>query len=313
MRAVRDLPERNRRRPAFTLVELIVVVAIIAVLVGLVASSMFRLISGQRADASEQTIRKVMGTLNPQWQDVLKIAENEPIPPEILNMAGGNQARARVIWKKLRLVQEFPMSFAEALTPYPPTDGQGNKNPYYPLTGVNNTLSSLYAADLAGKGSPGFGEGAICLALALSRQRGGVRLNLDDLGSTVVVDSGIPGLRMIVDNWRIPLSFQRFPIISELDSSNPGKGTLAQTVGRDPLDPQGLLQDPTWNNVNNYNAKLGVYWFEVALHPIHVVIPPYTPQAWYMVPVVSSAGQDKTPGTSDDIMSYNLRTGARGD
>jgi hypothetical protein len=50
------------------------------------------------------------------------------------------------------------------------------------------------------------------------------------------------------------------------------------------------------------------------LHSIHAGSgKTYTPVAYYMGPVVSSAGPDKTHGTDDDIVSFRLRTGARGD
>jgi prepilin-type N-terminal cleavage/methylation domain-containing protein len=329
MQVVRCVPKRHPRRPAFTLIELLVVIAIIVILAALTASGIFRVITTQRKDATEQTIRKVMSTLNQQVQAVLKDADNEPLPAEIVNMAGGNQARARVIWKKLRLKQEFPVTFEEASTPLAPIIG----SPYYSAA-LANTLSSRYATALNGKAAPPNSvfeqETSICLTLALSRKRGGVSLNLDDLGSTVVVDSSVPGLKMIVDNWGTALFFQRVPIIAELDASNPGTGPLAQTQGRDPLDPTGLLQDSSWNNTVNYQNKLGVYWF-VALMQDRTVNPmylrtanqlggPFAPKdptppitAYYTVPVISSAGPDRGFRTDDDIVSFRLRTGARGD
>src|SRR5207302_5135067 len=53
---------------------------------------------------------------------VIDQANKESIPDGVLLMAGGNAPRARVIWIKLRLKQEFPMNYAEARTPWKTPD-----------------------------------------------------------------------------------------------------------------------------------------------------------------------------------------------
>jgi len=39
---------------------------------------------------------------------------NEAIPQPVINLPAADERRARVIWKCLRLKQEFPISYAEA-------------------------------------------------------------------------------------------------------------------------------------------------------------------------------------------------------
>ena len=91
--------------------------AIIAVLVALVASATFQVIGVQQERTTETTIRKVADALDQQWQAVLDQAKSEPIPPNVTNLAGGDARRARVIYIKLRLAGEFPVTFSEALNP----------------------------------------------------------------------------------------------------------------------------------------------------------------------------------------------------
>src|SRR5262245_51009259 len=105
---------RSTRRGAFTLVELIVVVSIIGILAALVGAGVYSAVESQRQSNTEMTMRTVMKVLNKQTQFVVDKADKENIPGNVLSMAGSDPRRARLIWKKLRLKQEFPISFAEA-------------------------------------------------------------------------------------------------------------------------------------------------------------------------------------------------------
>src|SRR5262245_24713302 len=120
------------RRSGFTLIEVLVVVGILAILGALVSSATFRVLESQRENRSEATIRTLGQALEQHWQKAVDQANKEVIPDWVFDVAGrdpgGNAAkdlpnyvqRARVIWIKIRLKQEFPMSFAEAINgPWP--------------------------------------------------------------------------------------------------------------------------------------------------------------------------------------------------
>src|SRR5438270_662069 len=108
----------RRRRGGFTVVELLIVVAIIAILVGLVAVAVFRVIGTRTQKNTETLLRKLDQALEQQWGEVAKAARKETPPPSVLALANGDRNRAQIIWIKLRLRQEFPMSYAEARAPW---------------------------------------------------------------------------------------------------------------------------------------------------------------------------------------------------
>ena len=83
--------KRFARRAGFTLVELLTVVAIIAVLVSLVASATFQVIGVQQKRTTETTIKKVADALDQQWQAVVDQARKETVlNTNVLSLAQSN-------------------------------------------------------------------------------------------------------------------------------------------------------------------------------------------------------------------------------
>jgi prepilin-type N-terminal cleavage/methylation domain-containing protein len=268
-------------RPGFTLIELIVVIAIIGVLVSLVAGGIFSVINAQKQSNTEQTLRKLDNTLKSQWEAVVTQARSEVPPSGVQSLANGNQARAQAIWIKLRLRQEFPMTYQEALRPDLNNDGS---NPTYNPTGGGAAVTVVSQSDLPSlywtaitnvlpkdaMGNPivpardVISQSSACLLLAMSRKRSGVTLNVDDLGSGVVNTNG-DGFKQFIDAWGKQLVFYRWPTgyvtngdpagqaitlpqpppppasTDELDGLNPARSGTQAARFADPLDPQGLL------------------------------------------------------------------------
>src|SRR5438874_2608219 len=110
------IPRRQKRpgRRGFTMVELLVVILIIAVLTGLIASAVFVVIGGQAQKNTETMLRKLHDGVQQQWSEACKefrSPDTSSLPPYVLQLAGQDPARAQVIWLKLQLRREFPMSY----------------------------------------------------------------------------------------------------------------------------------------------------------------------------------------------------------
>ena len=315
------------RRGGFTLVELIVAIALIAVLIALSAGAFLKVRNTAQEQSTTSMLTKVDTGFMAGWSAVLdKAAEDHrtnKIPDPIVVYAGGDRDRARVLWSYMMLKNEFPTTFAEARI------GVG------PVNGYTLPARSVFTQALANAAAPNpFPlvpptdqpelQSAICLYIALTQSgnRGQV-FNLDGV-PTAEVDYVFGGtaykFTVFQDSWGTPIAFSRMAFSAEIN--NPP--FVRSAVNRDKCDPLGKMPpqaNPPWDA-----ARVTQFWNGIRANHIVNGGPPaaYPLPAMNWVPTLVSAGPNKSFGSllggsstddgNDNVLSFRLRQeGNRGD
>lgn len=267
-------------RRAFTLIELLVVLALIATVAALSVAATMKFIGVQQASTTRTALTKLQTQLEAHWAEAIRRAKEEPIPdsvrqhPDFAAMVGNDahaNARARVIYVKLKLRQAFPMTFDEALNPHP----LPALSPYV------TALRNLGIARSTPETLPY--ESAICLRLALERAPGDGGVKVEDLGVPTIPVT-VPGgqATCFVDAWDSPVVFCRWPTgCPELNPNGPSAGR------NDPGDPEGLLNVPAWT------TSPGAMLFKRLCHDVPGRQGNAPASSYKLVPLVVSAGGDR--------------------
>lgn len=290
---MRTRATRNRRS-SFTLLELMIVIAIIAALMALSASATIKFLGSQQEANTRTTLDKVQSQLNKAWSKVKDQAYKETIPSATsswiqANLASntGNPtdpnvtARIRVIYVKLKLRQAFPMTFAEALDTTVPG--------IQPLPAYQTYLTSSSIAPSVVAGA--IYESSACLLMALQRGVSGAGVNPEDLtrGGATGMAGSLPYLN---DAWGRPIFFTRVPVGSAALNTSPyqvGPPPVSggQPGANDPLDPNGYLQAGGWATAGGQTTPQATLFVALTKQQLASANSSYK-----LAPLVASGGQN---------------------
>jgi prepilin-type N-terminal cleavage/methylation domain-containing protein len=256
----------DRRRPArraFSLIELLVSISIIATLTGLTLAGIGKIRGIQLAKSTENTLNKIQLGLDQQWKAVLDQVKqdklNKKIPPQVLALADNDPDRAEALWAYVCLRREFPDSIGEAVAPSPVTPPgkaygvltvgpPGNQMQVQPRA----TFASLSPVlGLPVTQQPGADlEAAVLLYIILNdASHRGMVSSMGDISTMAQgsVTFGGTAYPVFIDAWGAPITFRRFygdwPVVSEIQQA---PFVNSKTTNIDPMDPLGKLSN--WPN-----------------------------------------------------------------
>lgn len=293
------LHHRKSPRAAFTLLEVLVVIGIIALLATISVSAVFHLRENQKEVNTNRDLTKIDMILKKHYSAAGETIRLKERPSdkliELTKNADGspNVERAKALHMKLRLRQEFPQTFKEARAMLTSVPGY-NPKPLY-MRAIGN-----------GNGSSDEEEGAILLLVFLSQARAGIEFNPEDAATvqTRQLSDGTAA-RLLVDRWDRPISFRRWaldadPVLGELNAP-PFVNAATPPNKMDPQDPDARLQG-TWPMKDYWTAR-----FNEALPG---VANPF--DGTNRGPFVFSFGKDGNPMTADDLFSFRLQGTGKG-
>lgn len=202
-----------RARAGFTLAEMLMAVAIIAVLIALSAAAIFRFRDTGPYNASVANLSRLQSALDTQWQAVRDRAMRDSIhgfKPSDLGVSDLADAAARQNYVNMCLVQAFPISFEEALVP---TTGALKAYAAYEtylrkiLNAKNDTFAVLRSK--AQKAASPQVQQAVCLMMIVEAGPSNAGLTADKLEGGMVQRLDPIGTNGIVDGWGRPVLFTR--------------------------------------------------------------------------------------------------------
>ena len=300
------------KRHGFTLIEVLVVIAILITLASLTLGSVLKGMQFIRAANTERTMQKVSVRIASKLEALQKEAQGrQDLSPNLLALAAGDRRRARAILLNFLVKWHTPMHYDEIV------QNVGQSAFFWNSSGAPHPIT-LQLNARRGSRTGGLNNPAVrgaCLALIYESLG-----SLDDMTGAELQDTDGDGLPEILDGWGRPMVYYRWPVLY-LNSTGQNRierdAFPLQKWGTDLYDPQGLLDLRKTENFNP-NNPLGWYqtplpsppfpgvtcgvWFETNLHPLRLPTdsqrnPVYCP--WQIV----SAGPDGQLGLSGPFMS----------
>jgi len=330
---------RGSRQSGFTLVELLIVIAIVVLLMSILGVATMSMIGSSRVMATKGTMVKIQGLLQ---QRLDGLARRDPDGPLVDSLVPrfGNRRRAEAMARKFTFRQVFPQTWAQV--------------PPVLLTG----LPASPSIPLATPARPQ--ESAEVLHFILTRANipGFPPVGEDTFSTSEVSDTDGNGWPEFIDSWGRPLRFYRWPTrLIRGAGYTPGPFTPTATarllipslpttdaeLRRDSDDKYGMLKVDAdwrpWRPINNplTASQIADYEFgSTAGGTVFGNLGPFHTLETYSLPLIVSGGPDldtglyepndpdpahfgylcgfdpaAAPNTYDDISNYNIRSGGK--
>src|SRR5262249_11316439 len=244
---------------------------------------------------TETMLRKLHDGTQQQWSEACKQFRTGQAPGSAVTLAGVDPTgkRAQVIWLKLQLRREFPMSYAEIIRP-------SAVNGVDLVTPADLPPISSYVRALNGRTAaidPAT-ESAACLLIALQNHpHSNMKFNAEEsLGASAIKDTDGDGIPEIVDGFGKPILFYRWTCLNP-DIMQIALDKGMKTLARDPEDPDHTLMNATWQQTTN-GQTTNVAIFQALCHPItdSAVGGQGAPLSYYSIYAIVSSGKDGIPG-----------------
>jgi len=254
------ITRRHNARSAFTMVELLIVIAIIAVMAALTTAAVMRFWGTGPRLATSSGLSTIKGHFDKQWNAVRTKANNDVLPSNFLGFAqwysskwaipiqNDADPRIRQVYIELMLAQAFPINYQEARDPtngYPSPPSSNWAQPHGPYMKYFQSLgiSTKNPPSPADLDSLEVQEG-VCLYMALERGPQNNNVNSDGLGSTAANQLNLQtGKRAwaCVDGWGRPLLFSRYTRKDPTNADSVGDSKAVPPIPANPTILQPVI------------------------------------------------------------------------
>jgi prepilin-type N-terminal cleavage/methylation domain-containing protein len=212
----------------FSIVELLVVMAIIAVLAGLTSAAIVKWLSLGPRNTTRAVLKSIKSKLDTQWEAVRDAASRDSgleFQGFKATMPGQSNDAIRAAYIQAKLMQAFPTTFAEALNPAP----------LAPLPQYKTYLG-VTTGNPSNAGTAPF-EGAVCLMMILSV---GPKTNASADEFATKADFTLANglvVKGLTDGWNTPMAFARSATGGVVTSAGPDQNMATTADNLDTNSP----------------------------------------------------------------------------